>query len=127
MREGETVTLAGRTGVGKTTLFKLILGLYAPRTGNIRICGLDPRAIPAEKRRPLCCCVEQEFTAIDGSVRDQITLRGASRRLPSKRRWRSPAWQRSARSCRRGSRRHFAQHSSRRDSASCSASRAPSR
>lgn len=77
MREGETVTLAGRTGIGKTTLFKLILGLYAPRTGSIRICGLDPRAIPAEKRRPLCCCVEQEFTVIDGSVRDQITLRDA--------------------------------------------------
>ena len=77
VREGETVTLAGRTGVGKTTLFKLILGLYAPRTGSIRICGLDPRAIPAEKKRPLCCCVEQEFTAIDGSVRDQITLRDA--------------------------------------------------
>lgn len=69
--------MAGRTGIGKTTLFKLILGLYAPRTGSIRICGLDPRAIPAEKRRPLCCCVEQEFTVIDGSVRDQITLRDA--------------------------------------------------
>lgn len=77
VREGELVTLAGRTGIGKTTLFKLILGLYAPRTGSIRICGLDPRTIPAEKRRHLCCCVEQEFTAIDGSVRDQIALRDA--------------------------------------------------
>ena len=43
---GEMVTITGRTGAGKSTLFKLILGLYRPREGQIRIFGCDPCQLP---------------------------------------------------------------------------------
>lgn len=47
IREGELATLSGRTGAGKSTVFKLVLGLYAPRRGTVRIQGVDPSPSPA--------------------------------------------------------------------------------
>ena len=74
IREGELATLSGRTGAGKSTVFKLVLGLYAPRRGTVRIQGVDPRSLTGSQRRALYGYVEQRFHPVPGTVRDQITL-----------------------------------------------------
>ncbi len=72
---GEHVTLRGRTGSGKSTVFRLIMGHYEPRCGNVRIFGIEPELIPDGDRRKLIGYVEQQFRMIPGTVMDQITLR----------------------------------------------------
>lgn len=71
---GETVTLTGRTGAGKSTVFKLLLGLYSPDSGSVRIFGADADKIPSAVRRRLFGYVEQSFLPVPGTVADQITL-----------------------------------------------------
>ena len=72
--EGESVTLTGRTGAGKSTVFKLLLGLYRPWAGTVRIYGTDAASIPPHLRRRLFGYVEQAFHLVPGTVLDQITL-----------------------------------------------------
>lgn len=74
VKEGEQVTLVGRTGVGKSTVFRLLLGLYPPEKGNITIGGVNVSAIPDHERRACIGCVEQRFSRVPGTVLDQITL-----------------------------------------------------
>ena len=74
IKEGEQVTLIGRTGAGKSTVFKLLLGLYSPETGSITIGGTDVLSIKDEERRGCIGCVEQRFSRVAGTVLDQITL-----------------------------------------------------
>lgn len=71
---GEQVTVTGRTGAGKSTMFKLILGLYRPQSGNVLIYGTEASRIPDRDKRPLFGYVEQRFRMVPGTVRDQITL-----------------------------------------------------
>lgn len=71
---GEQVTLAGRTGAGKSTVFKLLLGLYAPQSGSVLIEGVPAADIADQDRRALFGYVEQRFHQVPGTVRDQITL-----------------------------------------------------
>ena len=71
---GETVTLTGRTGAGKSTVFRLLLGLYGPAEGKIRVNGRDPAAIPEAERRSVFGYVEQNCPLIPGTVLDQVTL-----------------------------------------------------
>lgn len=72
--KGDYATLTGRTGSGKSTVLRLLLGLYTPKEGEIRICGLSPDAIPDSSRRRLFGYVEQSFSLVSGSIADQITL-----------------------------------------------------
>ncbi|WP_321002346.1 ABC transporter ATP-binding protein [Eisenbergiella porci] len=72
---GENVTLIGRTGAGKSTIFKLLLGLYRPWNGRIRIFGMDADQIPDRLKRKLFGYVEQSFPVIPGTIADQITLK----------------------------------------------------
>ena len=72
--EGESVTLTGRTGAGKSTVFKLLLGLYRPQAGAVRIYGADAASIPPHLRRRLFGYVEQAFHLVPGTVLNQITL-----------------------------------------------------
>lgn len=74
VKEGEQVTLVGRTGVGKSTVFRLLLGLYQPEKGDITIGGVNVSAIPDHERRACIGCVEQHFSRVPGTVLDQITL-----------------------------------------------------
>lgn len=74
VKEGEQVTLSGRTGAGKSTIFKLLLGLYSPKHGNVRIGGKNASTIPDSERRKLFGYVEQTFHMVPGTVKDQITL-----------------------------------------------------
>ena len=71
---GEQVTLQGRTGAGKSTIFKLLLGLYRPLKGQILIDGIDSYNIPDNKKRRIFGYVEQIFHMVPGTVKDQITL-----------------------------------------------------
>ena len=73
-KAGEKITIAGRTGSGKTTLFKLICGLYEPTAGTITVFGRPPAAIPPEDRRKTFGIVSQSYPMVQGTVRDQITL-----------------------------------------------------
>jgi len=75
---GERVALIGRIGSGKTTIEKLVLGLYAPNSGSILIDGIDSRQIdPVELRRDIGY-VPQDVVLFYGTVRDNIVL-GAPR------------------------------------------------
>ena len=74
VKQGEQVTLVGRTGVGKSTVFKLLLGLYRPEAGTVTIGGVDVSDIPDRHRRTCIGCVEQHFSRIPGTVLEQITL-----------------------------------------------------
>ena len=74
VRQGEQVTLIGRTGAGKSTVFKLLLGLYRPEAGTVTIGGVDVSAISDRERRRCIGCVEQHFSRVPGTVLDQITL-----------------------------------------------------
>ena len=74
VKEGEHVTLTGRTGAGKSTLFKLLLGLYTPEKGSITIGKVKVSDIADNERRACIGCVEQHFSRVPGTVLDQITL-----------------------------------------------------
>lgn len=74
VKEGEQVTLAGRTGAGKSTVFRLLLGLYKPEAGSITIGGVNVSEITDRERRACIGCVEQHFSRVPGTVLDQITL-----------------------------------------------------
>lgn len=74
LEAGCHLTLTGRTGSGKSTLFKLITGLCLPDSGTIALFGMNPAAIPPKERRKIFGIVSQSFPMIDGTVRDQITL-----------------------------------------------------
>ena len=71
---GEQVTLVGRTGAGKSTVFRLLLGLYHPWSGSVTVGGVDAADIPDGVRRRCIGCVEQHFSLVPGTVLDQITL-----------------------------------------------------
>lgn len=74
VKEGEQVTLSGRTGAGKSTIFKLLLGLYEPGKGSVSIAGQKVTAIPDSEKRKIYGYVEQTFHMVPGTVKDQITL-----------------------------------------------------
>ena len=74
VKQGEQVTLVGRTGAGKSTVFKLLLGLYPPQSGTVTIGGVDVSVIPDGQRRACIGCVEQHFSRVPGTVLEQITL-----------------------------------------------------
>lgn len=73
-KEGEQVTLIGRTGAGKSTVFRLLLGLYRPEAGTITIGGVDVAKITDRERRSCIGCVEQHFSRVQGTILEQITL-----------------------------------------------------
>ena len=74
VKAGEQATLVGRTGAGKSTVFKLLLGLYRPEKGTVTIGGVDVSQITDRQRRSCIGCVEQHFARVPGPVLDQITL-----------------------------------------------------
>ena len=74
VKQGEQVTLVGRTGAGKSTVFKLLLGLYRPEAGTVTIGGVKVGDITDRERRTCIGCVEQHFSRVPGTVLEQITL-----------------------------------------------------
>ncbi len=78
LRPNEKVTFVGRTGVGKTTLFKLIMGILKPTSGRITINGVDVNDIPNTEKRKIFGFVDQSFHLIKGTVAEQISLQDES-------------------------------------------------
>ena len=74
VKQGEQITLIGRTGAGKSTVFKLLLGLYQPEAGTVTIGGVKVGDITDRERRTCIGCVEQHFARVPGTVLEQITL-----------------------------------------------------
>jgi ATP-binding cassette subfamily B multidrug efflux pump len=74
VNRGEQVTLSGRTGAGKSTIFKLLLGLYKQQKGSILINDMNSAAIPDNRKRKIFGYVEQSFHMVPGTIKDQITL-----------------------------------------------------
>ena len=74
IKPGEHVAILGRIGSGKTTIERLILGLYQPSDGSILLDGIDSRQIdPAELRRNVGY-VPQDVTLFYGTLRDNIVM-----------------------------------------------------
>ena len=74
IQPGERVAILGRVGSGKTTLEKLILGLYRPTGGAVLVDGVDVRQLdPAELRRNVGY-VAQDVTLFYGTLRENIAL-----------------------------------------------------
>jgi len=74
IKAGEHVAILGRMGSGKSTIHKLILGLYQPISGAVLIDGIDARQIdPAELRRCVGY-VQQDTQLFYGSMRDNLTI-----------------------------------------------------
>jgi ATP-binding cassette subfamily B multidrug efflux pump len=78
IHEKEKVCLIGRTGAGKTTLFRLILGLLEPTQGSILLEGKNVATIPDGQKRQIFGYVEQGFKPVPGTLKDQVTLGDAS-------------------------------------------------
>lgn len=74
VKSGETVTLVGRTGAGKSTVFRLLLGLYSPNEGRVLINGIDADKISDAQKRKLFGYVEQSFHPVSGTIAEQISL-----------------------------------------------------
>jgi ATP-binding cassette subfamily B protein len=74
----ERVTFVGRTGVGKSTLFKLAMGLLKPTNGSITINGIDVYNIPNSEKRKIFGYVDQSFPLLNGTVAEQINLKDNS-------------------------------------------------
>lgn len=74
VKSGEQVMLTGRTGAGKSTVFRLLLGLYKPESGTVTVGGESVFDIIDSERRFIIGCVEQHFSRVPGTVLDQITL-----------------------------------------------------
>ncbi len=78
VKKGEKVVIKGRTGVGKTTMFRLLLGMYVPTEGNVLIGKEEAIRIPGKEKKKLFGYVEQGFSSIDGTIMEQISLKDAS-------------------------------------------------
>ena len=74
IKAGEKIGIIGRIGSGKTTIEKLILGLYEPEKGAVRIDGLDLRQINPTDLRSSIGCVSQDITLFCGSIKENIIL-----------------------------------------------------
>lgn len=74
VESGEAVTLVGRTGAGKSTIFRLLLGLYCPTEGRVLVDGVEASKIPDTRKRKLFGYVEQSFHSVSGTMAEQISL-----------------------------------------------------
>lgn len=78
VRRGQKVALVGRTGSGKTTVAKLVLGLYAPTEGEVRVDGQSLHDLDLRMVRSQFGVVSQETKLINGSIRRNISYNDPS-------------------------------------------------
>jgi len=69
---GERVAFVGESGGGKTTLVNLLLGLYRPDAGVIRLRGVDVSTVPVEQLRAEIGVVFQEAALFSGTIRENV-------------------------------------------------------
>jgi ATP-binding cassette subfamily B protein len=78
---GQTIALVGRSGSGKTTISKLILGLYPPTEGKILIDGYDITCISLQSLRQQIGVVDQDTFLFGGTIRENISISQPSAKL----------------------------------------------
>lgn len=71
-KAGETVALVGESGGGKTTLFKLLLGMYPPKSGRMLLNGEDVGQMDLQQQRRHFAWVPQEAHLFSGTIRENI-------------------------------------------------------
>ncbi|MCJ8519569.1 ATP-binding cassette subfamily B protein [Pseudorhizobium tarimense] len=74
VRPGETVAFVGPSGAGKSTIFSLLLRFYDPKSGAIRLDGVDLRATTLEQLRDRLAIVPQDVTIFAASIHDNIAF-----------------------------------------------------
>jgi len=74
IKPGESVALTGESGCGKTTLLKLILGLYSPTSGAIYLDGVDIQKLDKIQYRSQIGSVMQNDTLMSGTLTENITM-----------------------------------------------------
>jgi ABC-type multidrug transport system fused ATPase/permease subunit len=74
LRVGERLAVVGPSGSGKSTLGRLLSGINGPRTGSVKVGGVDLVALPLETLRTEVALVTQEHHVFVGTVRDNIVL-----------------------------------------------------
>jgi len=77
VRPGEKVALVGHSGCGKSTVIKLITGLFHPQAGTVRVLGRDVRGWELTKLRRAMSVLQQDTFVFKGSVKDNILLGNA--------------------------------------------------
>lgn len=81
VQPGQTIALVGRSGCGKTTISKLILGLYPPTEGKILIDGYDITCISMQSLRQQIGVVDQDTFLFGGTIRENISISQPSAKL----------------------------------------------
>ena len=71
---GETVAFVGPSGAGKTTLVKLLVGLYRPQAGEVRYNGVPSTRVDLDRFRERIGLVAQESQLFSGSIRENLTF-----------------------------------------------------
>lgn len=74
VKPGQTVALVGRSGSGKTTISKLILGLYPPTDGKVLIDGQDVSSLSLRSLREQIGVVDQDTFLFGGTIRENISI-----------------------------------------------------
>lgn len=74
VQAGEHVAIVGRTGAGKSSAVRLLAGLYAPWSGQVRVAGQDPWALSDEQRRSAVGVVPQTVHLFSGTILENLTL-----------------------------------------------------
>ena len=74
VKAGEQATLVGRTGAGKSTVFKLLLGLYRPEKGTVTIGGVDVKDIPSAQLMNMVSFVFQDSKLLKMSIYDNVRM-----------------------------------------------------
>lgn len=72
VERGETVAFVGPSGAGKTTLVKLLVGLYAPKTGHVLYNGIDSTEVDLDAFRERIGLVTQDTQLFSGSIRENL-------------------------------------------------------
>lgn len=71
---GEIIAIVGASGSGKSTLLKVMAGLLEPKSGSLKVDGVDVRQFGKRQFRDVCAGVLQTDQLLSGSIRDNITM-----------------------------------------------------
>jgi NHLM bacteriocin system ABC transporter peptidase/ATP-binding protein len=74
LKTGQSVAFVGKSGCGKSTVSKVVSGLYSPWSGELRLDGVPVSLLPNEVLNASIATVSQNITLFSGSIRDNLTL-----------------------------------------------------